>query len=637
MKLVRLLYAVAALGIWVPRDALAQRALPDFDAYPKLYAYNEFGDAPLYGPDYSHWGYRNPEAPDGGHRQAASQVIWQTFANFGNTLANSAPGSQGYDRLFISNADELYTAYVYLGEYYQIAEDRSWVLFKIRDDARWHDGTAITADDVAFSYDKAQEEGFSVLQSAFFAHIDSWQVLDGNRFFIALKPSGAAQREFPFRLSSSVTIVPESYWADRHFDDILLQPPLMSGPYKIRDFDMGTKIVWEKIADYWADDHPANAGAAWEDTVTYTTVRDREAMRIAFLARDIDQFVEGTMERWVNAYERQNPLINAGVMYKEALQLRGLRDVQMLHFNLRRDMFSDPRVRRALTLAFDFETMNEQFFYGAYTRNDSFYPNYAPLTAVGVPQGVERQIIAQMQDLQSPEAFAANMAGVFTNPRSKGGGDNSENLQAAFALLTQAGYSVAGDRLLTPEGEPFTIKVAYYAPAFERIWQAYADSLRLLGIDLQLEVLDAGVWIERLRVRDYDVVSYPFSGATTPGDDIRAFFSTEVGETQGTVALAGLADPFVDALFARAKASEDLEEIEAIGRVFDRHMRNQNYGLLLWGSDKNRVLWWDYYGRPSDLGIRAPYYGTTGSSWWKDAARVDSLPARLALAGGLID
>ena len=623
--------------IWAWSNAGAQDQMPDFGAYPRLHAYNEFGDAPLYDADYSHWGYRNPEAPNGGDIRQSSSVVWQTFQGFGDGLGQLAPGirSNTYDTLFTSNSDELFTAYVYLAEYYQMAQDRSWILFKVRDDAHWWDGTPVRAEDIAFSYTKFKDEGFAGLQDNFFAFIDDWQVLDDNRFFVRLTAEGAAQREFPFRLSSSVAIIPQAYWQDRSFSDILLEPPLGSGPYRVQSYDLGERLVYARVDDYWGKDHPANRGAALADTISYETIRDPEAQRIAFLARDLDSFGETTMERWVNAYERQTPLIEAGVMNKEAIASNGLLPAQMAFFNLRNPKFADPRVRRALAMAFDFETMNEQFFYGQYSRNNSYYVNYPALTAVGAPEGLELDILQEYADLQSPEARAANLAGVYLNPVTNGGGDNQAQLEAAFGLLLAAGYTIDGDTMLDPSGQPFVIEVMYDLPAFERIWQVYADSLAQLGIQLDLQVVDRGVWYEKVRNRDYEMLSFSFRGSQTPGSDIEAYFSTEFSNIQGSYGFAGLSDPLIDALYQRAKASENLQEIEAIGRVFDRHMRNQNYNILFWHSASTRLLWWDYFGRPEQLGIRLPLEGAGTVGWWTDAALVASTPARIEAAGGL--
>ncbi len=625
---------LAALGL---TGAAAWAQLPDFEAYPKLHAYNEFGQDPLYGPDYRHWGYRNPDAPDNGAEKRAFSVVWQSFQGFGNGLGQPAPGIRAntYDSMLVTNSDELFTAYVYLADYYQIAEDRSWILFKIRDDARWWDGEPVKASDVVFSYQKFFDEGFEGLKESFFAHIESWEALSDERFFVRLRPEGAAQREFPFRLSSSIAIIPQHYWQDRSFSEVLLEPPLGSGPYRVADFELGESLTYEFVETYWGMDHPANAGAAFKDTISYETIRDPEARRIAFLARDTDRFQETTMERWVNAYERQTPLIDAGVMNKEAIATNGLLGAQMAFFNLRNPKFADPRVRRALALAFDFETMNEQFFYGQYRRNNSYYINYPPLTAVDAPWGRELDILNELADLQSTDALAVNLAGVYSNPVTNGGGDNQAQLEQAFALLLEAGYSIDGDTMLDPSGAPFVIEVLYDLPAFERIWQAYADSLALLGVRLDLQVVDRGVWFEKVRNRDFEMVSFAYQGSQTPGSDMEAYFSTEFSNIEGSYGFAGLSDPLIDALYVRAKASEDLEEIEAIGRVFDRHMRNQNYNILFWHSSETHLLWWDYYGRPSDLGIRLPLEGAGTAGWWTDAALVETLPARLEAAGGL--
>lgn len=616
---------------------IAQTNLPNFQDYPRLHAYNEFGEDPMYSPDYTHWGYRNPNAPEGGVSQNSFSVVWQTFQGFGDGLGQPAPGirSNSYDSLFTSNSDELFTAYVYLAEYYQIADDRSWVLFKIRDDASWWDGLPVTAADLAFSYQKFRDEGFAGLKDSFFAYIESWEALEGNRFLVRLTPEGAAQREFPFRLSSSVSIIPEHYWKDRSFSDVLLEPPLGSGPYRVESFEMGERLTYRRVDDYWGRNHPANVGSGASEVITYETIRDPEARRIAFLARDTDSFQETTMERWVNAYERQTPLIDAGVMNKEAIPSNGLLGAQMAFMNLRNPKFADPRVRRALAMAFDFETMNEQFFYGQYTRNNSYYINYPPLTATGKPDGLELAIIEEYADLQSPEAYAENLAGVYSNPVTNGGGDNQAELEQAFALLLEAGFTIDGDVLLDPNGEPFIIEVIYDLPAFERIWQAYADSLALLGIQLDLQVVDRGVWFEKVRNREYEMLSFSFRGSQTPGGDIEAYFSTEYSNIQGSYGFAGVSDPLIDALYARAKASEDISEIQAIGRVFDRHMRNQNYNVLFWHSSASRILWWDYYGRPAQLGIRLPIEGAGTAGWWTDQQLVDTLPERLEAAGGL--
>ena len=631
MRFVTVLTAVTMVHL---SAAQAQEPLPDFASYPKLHAYNEFGEEPLYGPDYEQLAYLNPDAPRGGDPVRANSVVWQTFNPFGSGLGQPAPASRGntYDTLFAGNADELFTAYAYLAEYYQLAEDRSWILFKIRDDATWWDGTPVRASDVAFTIEKQGAEGFPGLVSSVIDKIDSTEVLDERRILIRFTQDGAADRQMPLSVGG-LHILPQAFWAEKNLNDSLQDPLFGSGPYRVVDHDVGERLVYERVEDYWGLGHPLNRGGLLAQTITYDTIREREAQKLAFLARDLDQFSENVMERWINGYDAQQPLIDSAVLRKEEIFEPGLQGAQMAFFNLRNPKFQDPRVRRALTLAFDFETMNEQFFFGQYRRTNSYYVNYAPLQAQGAPEGRELALLEEYRDTLSEEAYRANLGDPFVNPITNGGGDNFDQLDQALELFLEAGYSIKGSQLLDPEGQPYEILIEFYLPSFERIWQTYVDSLEQLGISVELKLIDQGVWFENLRTRNYEMVSFSYGGSRAPGDDFKAYFSTEYTNTPNSYGFAGVTDPLIDALVERAERTEDLATLEAIGRLVDRHMRNQNYTILFWNYPYLRLLWWDVFGLPTEAGFPAPRETAATAGWWYDQQLLGQLESRIEAVG----
>lgn len=616
VKFLTILIAAQAFAL----SAKAQDQLPDFGSYDWQYAFHEFGGDPLYPEGYSNWEYFQPEAPRGGVTRSSFRTAWQGFNHDSQSqgLGVEAPGvrTNTYDTLWTSNGDELFTTYGFVSDKFKRAEDESWVLFHIDDRAAWWDGRPITAEDVAFTFNKMLSEGAPTWQDAKGKFIDSIVVLGSQELVFFFTEEGAAIREMPIRIAGEPLLDPQ-FWQDRPLNEQLLIPPQGSGPFRVTDFELGGILTYELVDTYWAANHPSQVGTLNFSRVEYDFIKDTPAQRIAFRARELDRFSETTMQEWKEGWEDLDDLVEAGVLHRLVLPSGAQVQPQMAFFNLRLEKFQDPRVRQALILAFDFETANERFFYDQYTRNNSYYQNAANLQALGPADDAEIAIMDELRDLLSDEAYEANLGTPYVYPETNGGGDNDAQLDAAFDLLLEAGFTLSQDgKLLDANGEPFTIKVDYYSIAFGRIWDHWKNSLELLGIDVVVEQSERGAWVNRLIARDFEVVSYNHTGTATPGLDIQYLWSSDFPDAP--VNISGLQDPFVDALGRRAVASDDLAEIQAIGRLFDRHMRNQHYGLLFWHSGEIRQLSWDVFGRPADEGIRAPIRGAASVGWWQD-------------------
>ncbi|HEX2480099.1 MAG TPA: extracellular solute-binding protein, partial [Geminicoccaceae bacterium] len=410
-----------------------------------------------YGPAFEHFDYVNPEAPKGGTVTFASIGSFDTL----NPFIIKGTGADGlgflFETLTTQSEDEPFSEYGLLAESIEMPEDRSWVAFTLRPEARWHDGKPVTVDDVIFSFNTLKEKGLPFYR-AYYKNVTKVEAAGERRVKFTFEET--TNRELPLILGQ-LPILPKHYYENVEFDKTTLQPPLGSGPYRIKSLEPGRRIVYERVKDYWGADVPVNRGSWNFDEIRYEYYRDANVALEAFKAGAYDIRVENTSKFWATAYT--GPMFDAGWIVKEEIPHELGTGMQGFAFNLRRPMFQDPRVRRALAYAFDFEWTNRTIMYGQYDRTESYFSN-TELAAAGLPSAAELELLEPFRDQLPEEVFTE----VYEAPATEGEGGIRQNLRTALRLLGEAGWSVEDGQLVNGEGQPFRFEILLNGPSFER-------------------------------------------------------------------------------------------------------------------------------------------------------------------------
>lgn len=559
--------------------------------------------SPKYGPNFTHFDYVNPDAPKGGKvKRAAIAKTFDTLNNF-VLKGNRAVGlSLIYDTLMVSSADEAFTEYGLVAKSMEMPVDRSWIIFNLRPEARFHDGEPITAEDVAFTLKILQSKGHPFVRF-YYGAVESAEVLGPHKVKFTFKPGD--NRELPLILGQ-MAVLPKHYWKDRDFEAATMDVPLGSGPYRIGKFESGRFINYERVADYWAKDLPVNRGQYNFDTIKYDYYRDATVALLALKAGEYDFREENTSKMWATAYETED--VAAGRMIKASLPHQNSAGMQGWVFNTRRDIFKDSRVREAIAQGFDFEWSNEQLFYGQYTRTDSYFSN-SELGSKGLPTAEELAILKPYRGQVPDQVFTTE----YQPPANKGRYGLRENLLKGLELLKDAGWVVKDRRLVNAEtGAPFTFEILLISPAFERIALPFARNLRRLGMEVSVRTVDTAQYKNRLDSYDFDMIVWTWSQSLSPGNEQISYWTTEAAEAKGGRNFAGIKDPVVDELVAKLVAATDREALINTTRALDRVLLWGHYVVPNWHINYNRVAYWDKFGMPDDI----PMQGYQFMAWW---------------------
>jgi len=556
-----------------------------------------------YPADFTHFDYTDPEAPKGG---TVTLAIEGTFDSFNTDIIKGDPAGYVellYDTLMVQANDEPFTEYGLVADKVEYPEDRSWVIFHINPKARFQDGQPITAEDVVFTFNRLIEDGAPGYR-AYYADVVKVEALDKQRVKFAGRDS--KNRELPLILGQ-LKVLPKHYWQDRKFSDVTLDPPLGSGPYKIKSFDTGKSIEFERIKDYWAADLPTRKGMFNFDTIKVEYYRDPTVMMEAFKGGRYDYREENQSKRWSTDYT--GPKFDDGEIIREEIQHQNPTGMQAFVMNTRRDLFTDPLVRQALDLAFDFEWTNKQLFYGAYTRTNSFFSN-SDLAATGLPSAAELALLEPYHDDLPPQLFTQ----VYTSPVTDGSGNNRKNIRAAIKLLKQAGWEFKGTDLVDSKtGAPFKFEILLYSKDFERVVLPYIKNLKKLGIEANARLVDSTNYVRMVRDFDFDMIIGGFSQSTSPGNEQRDYWFSKFADHKGSRNLIGVKDQVVDALIDKVIGAHTRDDLVAACRALDRVLLWQHYVVPQWHIDKHRIAYWNKFAHPKI----APVYGDVGFfTWW---------------------
>lgn len=601
----------SAAGVPVVGSAQAQSA-----GEPQWrHALSLFGKV-KYPADFKRFDYVNPEAPKGG---VARQIAVGTFDNF-NIVVSGVKGQVAgavafiYESLTTPSLDEVSTEYGALAEAVSHPDDFSFVTYRLRPQAKWHDGKPVTADDVIFSLNAFKTH--HPMYSAYYSHVVRAEKVGEREVKFVFDAPG--NRELP-QIVGQLIVLPKHWWEGtdaqgrkRDVSATTLEVPLGSGPYKIKEFVAGRSIALERVRDYWGRDLPANVGRNNFDELRYEYFRDGTVAIEAFKADQVDWRTENSAKSWATAYDF--PAVAEKRVILEEFANRSSGVMQAFVPNLRRAKFSDPRVRRALNYAFDFEEMNKQIFYGQYKRISSYFDGIEDLMATGLPQGKELEILETVRAQVPPEVFTT----AYTNPVGGSPEAVRDNLREALRLFKEAGYEVR-DRKLTDvkTGAQFSLELLNSDPSFERITLFYKPSLERLGIAVSVRTVDPTQYENRTREWDFDIVTNSWGESQSPGNEQREFWSSKTADIAGSRNIAGIKNPAIDKLIERVIYATDRDDLVAATKALDRVLLWNHYVVPQWNYPKVRTARWDRFGRPAEL----PRYGQSGFPfiWWYDA------------------
>jgi microcin C transport system substrate-binding protein len=571
-----------------------------------------------YSADFEHFAYTNPNAPKGGTLTLSALGSFDSFNPF--IIKGQPAASVGliYETLTVRSLDEPFSEYGLLAESMEMPEDRSWVAFNLRENARWHDGEPVTVDDVIWSLETLKEKG-SPFYRFYYQNVTKAEAAGERR--VKMTFDGTVNRELPL-IVGQMPILPKHYYEGRTFDETTLEPPVGSGPYKIKSFEPGRRIVYERVEDYWGWDIPVNRGRYNFDEVRYEYFRDANVALEGLKAGVYDIRVENSSKNWATGYT--GPAIDAGMIVKEEIAREAGTGMQSFAFNLRKTKFQDPKVRQALAYAFDFEWTNKNLFYGQYARTDSFFEN-SELASSGLPDEAELALLEPLRDQIPPEVFTET----YQPPSTDGSGNNRRNLRTALNLLKEAGWTVQDGKLANEAGENLDFEVLLVSPLFERITAPVIKNMERLGITVTMRTIDPAQYQNRLEKFDFDVVVGSWGQSLSPGNEQRDFWGTEAASREGSRNLVGIADPAIDTLIDHVIQAESREALVTATRALDRVLLWNHFVIPQWHSAVDRYAYWDKFERPET----DPKYGIDQFAWWVDSGKESEVVAAQEDAG----
>ena len=573
---------------------------------------------------FKHFDYVNPKAPKGG---TVRMIGFGTFDNFNEAVAG-LKGSIAIGTGIISNSllvsalDEVSTEYGLLAEAVSHPPDFASTTFRLRAEARFHDGKPVTVEDVIFSMESIKK--YSPMQAAYYRHVVKMEQTGEREVTFIFDAPG--NREMPVILGQ-LNVLPKHWWEGtdaagkkRDIGSTTLEPPLGNGAYRIKEFVAGRTVVYERVKNYWGKDLNVNIGRDNFDELRFEYFRNSTVAIEAFKADHIDWRTENSAKNWATAYDF--PAVKDKRVILEEFVQRNRGIMQAFAFNTRRDKFKDARVRRAFNFAYDFEEMNKQIFFGQYKRISSYFDG-TELASSGLPQGQELEILEKVREMVPPE--------VFTTPYMNPVGGNPENVRANLRegtrLLREAGYEIRNQKLVNAKsGEAMTVEVLTEDPNIERIILFYKPSLERLGITVNVRTVDDPQYENRLRNWDFDIIIASWPKSLSPGNEQRDFWGSRAAETPGSRNYVGIKNPAVDALIERVIFAKDRAELVAATRALDRVLLWNHFVVPQFTHDKSRTARWDRFGRPEVL----PKYAAAGfpTVWWWDADKAAKAGSR---------
>jgi microcin C transport system substrate-binding protein len=599
----RLAAAVIAAGVLV--GSLPAQAAPE-------HAIAMHG-TPKYGADFTHFDYVNPDAPKGGTVKFAAIGSFDSLNPF--ILQGTAPSGVSllFDTLMVSSDDEAFTEYGLLAESVEVPADRSWVAFTLRPQARFHDGTPVTVEDVIWSLNTLKTKGQPFYQY-YYANVAKAEQT-GPRT-VRFTFDGTNNRELPLILGQ-LPVLPKHHWVkdgtEADFGAASLEVPLGSGPYKVATFEAGRYIVYQRNEDWWAKDLPVTRGLYNFDQIRYDFYRDSTVALEAFKAGAYDIRPENVSKLWATAYDF--PAVQENKVRKLSFPHHMPSGMQGFAFNLRRAPFDQPLVRKALAYAFDFEWSNQNLFYGQYNRTNSYFDN-SELAATGTPSAAELALLEPLKADLPPEVFGP----AYKAPSTEGPGGVRANLRQAMALLKQAGYEVKNGVLTNAQGQPLRFEILLGQPTFERVVLPYVQNLKRLGIEASVRTVDSAQYENRVENYDFDMLIATWGQSLSPGNEQREFWGCDAAKRPGSRNLTGVCSPAIEALIDHVITADSRDDLITATRALDRALLWSALVIPQWHISSNRIAFWNHFGMPTVV----PMQGVNIFSWWVDPKGVSA-------------
>ena len=572
-----------------------------------------------YGPDFEHFEYANPNAPKGG-RLVLSTVM--DIANFSGQPASEVPNAPGlgrtYDRLMVRTGDELSGLYGWLADGIALAPGRKTLHMRLHPNAHWHDGVPVTTRDVEFTFDEVLATVFGRVY--FEPWLKSVDVINPREFVV--------RHRNVFTNANLIALTwfrirPAHYWAEHDPREATLTPPVASGPYRIAGHDRGF-LRFERVDDYWGRDIPINKGRFNFDEIRYDVYRDATVARESLRKGLFDIYFETDIRHWTASYDV--PAVRAGHLIRDTRSVRKFIGARLaIALNTDHEKLRDVRVREALTLAMDFEWQNRVLQHDSQVRARSYFAN-SEFAATGHPSPAELELLEPLRDRIPERVFTES----FQLPVSTGAGHDRLALVRARYLLAEAGWQVRDGRLVNAAGEPFELELLTQNPNHQRILLPYIESLKLLGVDVRLRVMDNVATVNFLRERRFEAYLRGHDILNPPVGELHSYFASGTADMPGGGNLAGIRDPVVDALIEAAVQAESIDDAIAACRALDRLLLWGFYHVTLGTPEAERFFYWDKFGRPEHEAVARYEYLTESSlrvidGWWYDAEKARDL------------
>lgn len=586
------------------------------------HAITTFGDPPKYAADFTHLEYVNPDAPKGGEISIWTSGGFDSMNPYSVKGRSAALASAPYESILTGTSDEIGTSYCLLCSTMEYPEDRSWVIFNLRPEVRFADGSPLTAEDVVFSFNVFLEKGLTDFRTIFGQQVDKAEALDPHRVKFSFKP-GVPTRDLPSSVGGLPVLSKAQYEkAALDLEESSMTPFLGTGPYVLDKLDMSKSIAWKLNPDYWGADLPINKGRNNFDRIRVEYYGDYQAAFEGFKAGNYTFRNEASSITWATGYDF--PAVASGQVIKTELPSGAKASGQAFLFNLRKEKFQDPRVREAIGMMFNFEWSNATLFYGLYARINSVWEN-TDMAATGAPTPEEAAILQPLVDDGTLPASILTDAAVVA-PVSGERQLDRQNLRAASGLLDDAGWTVGDDGMRrNAKGEVLKVEFLNDSPSFDRVFTPYVENLKALGVDAYMTTVDNAQMESRTRPPsyDFDMITGNARSDYISGSDLKQFYGAETSDVSA-FNLMGLKSPAVDRLIDVVMAAGSLDDLKVATRALDRVLRAERFWVPQWYKNKHTVAYYDMYEHPAQL---PPYASGELDFWWYNAEKGEALKA----------